>query len=93
MIEYQQTSRYYKITEDENIVQTDLVVLNMPYTETTVRRGEEYNPEILSQRIYNNPNYWWVICQYNGILDPKVELYLGKKIRFPTLTKSPREDI
>lgn len=93
MIEYTQTSRYYKIVEVDNVLQTDLTVLNVSYTETTVRRGEENNPEILSQRIYNNPNYWWVICQYNGIIDPKNDLPLGKKIRFPNITKSPREEI
>ena len=91
MIDYSQTSRYFGITEDPDLVQTDLVVLNPQFTETTVRINEVNSPEILSQRIYNNPNYWWVICQYNGILDPKILPY-GKKIRYPHLVKPPRED-
>ena len=71
MIEYTQTSRYYHIFEDPALVQTDLYVLNLPYTETTVREGEENRPELISQRIYNNPHYWGVICHYNGIIDPE----------------------
>ena len=91
MIEYTQTSRYYHIFENPDIVQTDLSILNLPFTETTVRSGEQNNPEILSQRIYNNPHYWWVICQFNGITDPD-NIPLGMVIRYPTLTEPPRVD-
>ncbi len=92
MPDYAQTSRYYHITEDPNLVQTDLIVFNLPYTETTVKEGEQNNPEILSQRIYNNPHYWWVICQYNGIIDPK-NIPLGMVIKYPTITHPPREGL
>lgn len=92
MIQYTHTSRYYGIKEDQGIIQTDLIVLNLPFTETYVRNGEHRHPELLSQRIYGNPSYWWVICQYNGIVDPST-IWVGMKIRYPTITKAPREDI
>ena len=92
MSEYAITSRYYHIMEDPELVQTDLIILNTPYTETTVRLGEQNNPEILSQRIYNNPHYWWVICQYNGIIDPD-NIPAGMKIKYPTITNPPRDGL
>ena len=91
MIEYTQTSRYYHILEDPDLVQTDLSVMNLPYTETTVKEGEQNRPELIAQRIYNNPHYWWVICQYNGIIDPD-NIPVGLVIRYPNLVKSPRAD-
>ena len=92
MSEYQPTSRYYGIKENPDLIQTDLVILNTEFTETTVRNGEQNNPEILSQRIYNNPHYWWVICQYNGIIDPD-NIPLNMKIRYPKITVPPREGL
>lgn len=92
MIEYSTTSRYYKIKEEQSIIQIDLINLNLPYQETVVRSIEVNNPELLSQRVYNNPHYWWVICQFNGIIDPK-NIPLGMKIKYPILTNSPRENI
>ena len=92
MSEYQVTSRYFGIKENTNLIQTDLIVLNTEFTETTVRKGEQNNPEILSQRIYNNPHYWWVSCQYNGIVDPD-NIPLGMKIKYPKITVPPREGL
>lgn len=91
-LNYSHNSRYYRISENEDITQTDLIILNLPYTVTTVRENEVNKPEILAQRVYNNPHYWWVICQFNGILNPDL-IPLGLEIRCPNLTKSPREDI
>lgn len=28
-------------------------------------QGEEGRPDLLAYRIYNNVNYWWVLCHYN----------------------------
>ena len=92
MIEYSVTSRYYHINEDPQITQIDLTVLNLPFTTTTVRRGEQNCPELLSQRVYNNPNYWWVICQFNGILDPSL-MPIGLEVKCPIITRAPREGL
>ena len=92
MSEYTPNSRYYHIKEDPYLVQTDLIIFNTTFTETTVRSGEQNNPEIIAQRVYNNPHYWWVICQYNGIIDPK-NIPLGMKIRCPNITVPPREGL
>lgn len=92
MITYSQTSRYYGIKEEDGIIQTDLITMNTSFLETTVRSGEQGQPELLSQRVYGNPNYWWVICRYNGIIDP-AGMWEGLKIRYPDITRPPREGI
>lgn len=89
MITYTQASRYYSITEDPDIIQTDLIVMNTSYEETTVQENERNSPELVAQRVYNQPNYWWVICQYNGIMDPRI-LPAGMKIKYPLITHAPR---
>lgn len=90
--DYAQTSRYYGIKESNDVVQTDLIVLNLPYQVTYVRESEVNRPELLAQRVYNNPMYWWVLCQFNGIQNPNL-LPLGFEIRCPNLTETPRGGI
>lgn len=92
MKEYKQTSRYYHITEDPNIIQTDLIVMNVPYTLVKVKLEEKNKPELLAQRVYNNPHYWWVICQFNGIQNPD-NIPVGLELKIPTLVNPPREGI
>lgn len=92
MKQYAPTSRYYNITENPDIIQTDLIVMSLPYTTTTVHIEEKNSPELLAQRVYNNPHYWWVICQYNGIQNPDI-LPVGLEVKCPVLVNSPREGL
>ena len=62
MIEYRSNSRYFGIKENMNVIQEDLVNMNVDFTEVVVLVEEENNIELVSQRCYNNPSYWWVIC-------------------------------
>lgn len=34
---------------------------------------------------YKNTDYWWVVCQYNGIIDPITEFWPGRVILLPGL--------
>lgn len=47
----------------------------------------ENRPDLLGYVFYGDPGLWWVICQYNGILDPMTELVEGKPLLIPTKTK------
>ena len=38
----------------------------------------EGRPDLLGFVFYNDTKLWWIICQYNGILDPMNELKEGK---------------
>ena len=47
----------------------------------------EGRPEMLGYVFYGDTGLWWVICQYNGILDPMNELKEGVALLIPTKTK------
>jgi hypothetical protein len=36
--------------------------------------------------LYGDKGYWWVICQYNGILSPTEEFPPGRILQLPTLS-------
>lgn len=44
-------------------------------------------PDLLSYTFYGDVGFWWIICQYNGILDPQVELVAGRELLIPTQSK------
>jgi hypothetical protein len=44
-------------------------------------------PDLLSYAFYGDVGLWWIICQYNGILDPLSELVAGKELLIPTQSK------
>ena len=34
---------------------------------------------------YGSVDYWWVVCMYNGIMDPITQLAPGKTLQLPSL--------
>ena len=86
MSDYKSNSRYYGIKEDIDLLQEDLINMNVSYEETIVMSGEKDSIELVSQRCYNNPSYWWVICRFNGILNP-CNIPVGLKLRIPDIQK------
>lgn len=47
----------------------------------------EGRPDILGYVFYGDSLLWWVICQYNSILDPVSELVEGKILLIPQLAR------
>lgn len=43
----------------------------------------EGRPELLGYLFYGDPGLWWVIAQYNTIIDPFNELVEGKMLLIP----------
>ena len=43
----------------------------------------EGRPDILGYVFYGDSSLWWIICQYNAILDPMAELIEGKILLIP----------
>lgn len=41
-------------------------------------------PWLISNKIYNTPDLLWLVLQYNDILDPTIELFVGKELRLPS---------
>jgi hypothetical protein len=47
----------------------------------------ENRPDLLSYLFYNDVSLWWLICQYNDILNPLEELKEGKMLFIPSLNR------
>lgn len=44
----------------------------------------EGNPQAISTVFYGEPRLWWLICQYNNILDPVAEIKPGRILFIPS---------
>ena len=42
-----------------------------------------YRPDLVSQKVYFTPDYWWRIMEFNGMKDI-TEFVAGKTIRLPS---------
>lgn len=47
----------------------------------------EGRPDMLGYVFYGDSGMWWIICQYNAILNPMDELVEGKVLLIPTLER------
>lgn len=64
---------------------------NLPVSNTDI----EYNVEkfyegrldLIAYAFYDEPRYWWIIAQYNAILDPVAEVVEGLYLRIPKLER------
>lgn len=60
----------------DNITQYDLY---------TVQDSDIGLPDGIAYRAYGNSNWWWVICDFNGIVDPFNDMTIGQVIKIPSL--------
>lgn len=49
----------------------------------TLTSSLNYRPDVVSQKIYYTPDYWWRILEFNGMKDI-TEFVAGKTIRLPS---------
>jgi len=47
----------------------------------------EGRPDLLAHSFYGDPYLWWVICQYNAVLDFNSEFVEGLVLRIPTQSR------
>lgn len=50
----------------------------------TVQKSSEGRLDNIAKTFLNDSSYWWVIAQYNAILDPFTEITEGRILRIPT---------
>lgn len=82
---YSQSPYYYHTIDKKYITGTTTYLKNdTPYTTHVVQAGDTFDSIALDY--YNNPTYFWIICSFNRIQDPFTELYVGQKIKVPTLS-------
>lgn len=51
----------------------------------TVSDTDIGQPDLIAYTYYGDSNWWWLVCSYNGIVNPIVDMYLGQKLRIPSL--------
>lgn len=47
--------------------------------------ADQANAPGIAFSFYGSADYWWVVCLYNGILDPITELTPGRVLQLPNL--------
>ena len=50
----------------------------------TVKAGEDFRLDLIAQRVYDNPELWWIIARANRIFNPFDELEPGITLRVPS---------
>ena len=55
------------------------------YEAYTVKEGDTYDSIALKK--YNNPTYYWIICDFNRVIDPFVEPKPGDILYLPSRGK------
>lgn len=48
-----------------------------------IQQGYE-RPDIISYQIYGDPQYWWILMQYNGISDVN-QITVGTVLSYPSI--------
>jgi hypothetical protein len=56
-----------------------------------VEKAYEGLPRKLGTLFYGNEEFWWIICQYNGIIDPIGELVQGRRLLIPLLDRAKKQ--
>lgn len=51
----------------------------------TVSDSDLAQPDAIAHKYYGDSNWWWLICTYNGIVNPMRDMYLGQRLRVPSL--------
>lgn len=52
--------------------------------------GHEGRPDLISRSLYNDTKYWELICIYNNIKNPILDLEAGKLLVVPSYTRLQR---
>ena len=77
---------YYYHTKDDKYVYGTTQYLDdtTVYTLYTVKRNDTLDSIALDY--YNNPTYFWIICSFNHIQDPFIELKEGQQLKIPSIS-------
>lgn len=89
--QYDNTSRYaifpyFYHSKDEKYVYGTTAYLKdtTPYSLYTVKKFDTLDS--IALEFYNNPTLYWVICSFNHIQDPFIELKEGQKLKIPSMS-------
>lgn len=58
---------------------------NITYDTFQLTDSEVSQPDAVAYKFYGDSQLWWIICLFNGIVDPYTELQAGVKLKVPRL--------
>jgi len=78
---------YSDLIKDYDILQSDFVdslkrLQSLGFVSIT--EPDENRLDIISFRLYGDTTMWWILAEFNGLLNP-FELEVGSKIFYPSL--------
>ena len=53
-----------------------------------VTESDLSEPDCISYKHYGSSLWWWLICSFNGIINPATDMYVGQKIKVPALQQA-----
>jgi nucleoid-associated protein YgaU len=75
---------YYNKLDNKNQMSTSRWLnRNNTYQTYIVKEGDTYDS--IALWFYNNPTYYWIICDFNRIFDPLKKPKAGSTLYIPTL--------
>lgn len=82
---YSSIPYYYQTLDNKYVYGTCLQLNeNTPYKIHKVKQNDTYDS--LALQYYNNPTYYWIICDFNRVQDPFTEPEIGIEIKIPTMS-------
>ena len=83
---YQSFPYYYNTVDDKYVYgKTSWLDDTTPYTEYSC--GANDTLDSLSMQFYGSPTYWWIIADFNRIIDPMIKLYAGDTLKIPNISQ------
>ena len=61
------------------------------YSTYIVKEGDTYDS--IALKYYNTPTYYWIICDFNRVLDSMKSLQVGSTLYIPTLGKNLKFEV
>lgn len=95
MANFKRFSRYTGGLVSKNRFNKDFILLRRPLSIepdegdnfVTITQELLHRPDLLSSQYYGTPELWWVIYEFNGILDPLFDVQIGSILRIPELNR------
>lgn len=55
------------------------------YQTHVVTESDIGQPDGIAHKYYGDSQWWWLLCSYNGIVNPATDMYAGQRVRVPAL--------
>jgi hypothetical protein len=77
--------------DPHNAKYVGLIHRDLPYTEMVVTQDIENRPDLVALKAYGDPSWWWIIATFNGIINPILELKVGRLLYIPSYAAIDKE--